>query len=175
MQIAMPARSQGPPTDEVYGEPIDLLFSLPTGHFHVQKGTLGQTVAQIKKFLNDRGVSAYNDTDLYFPGSTKPMLDPFSLNDFPQIVSSQNNSAIDIIVKVLFTEKFIFGLFVNKFPFFQSKRDAAVVAVEGAKPVANAIFAPGSRLGPSGQSSGGAVTKVNEKQNKKQGCSCAIS
>jgi hypothetical protein len=104
--IELPSREDMPaaqPTDEVYGAPIRLLIALPggdgSGQPHVLATTLGQTVAQVKKTLQDTLGLRYVEHDLYIRGTTKPMLDPFSLNDFPSLGGAAHGAA-DLALRV---------------------------------------------------------------------------
>eukprot|EP00162_Nutomonas_longa_P010488 comp19964_c0_seq1/m.38940 comp19964_c0_seq1/g.38940 ORF comp19964_c0_seq1/g.38940 comp19964_c0_seq1/m.38940 type:complete len:160 (+) comp19964_c0_seq1:120-599(+) len=90
MLMNLPARGdfEGPPTEEVYGAPVRLQLIMENGNVITHNATIGQTVAQIKKKLHDNGLVDYGSNDFYLPNAQKPLLDPFSLNDFPAIAAA---------------------------------------------------------------------------------------
>lgn len=61
---------------------LDIRFKLLDGEIHVVKCKLGETIFNIKKTLHDQFHVPF---DVVFLLNGSPMMDPLSLNDFPQL------------------------------------------------------------------------------------------
>eukprot|EP01102_Stenamoeba_stenopodia_P006605 TRINITY_DN1822_c0_g1_i1.p1 TRINITY_DN1822_c0_g1~~TRINITY_DN1822_c0_g1_i1.p1 ORF type:complete len:140 (-),score=45.76 TRINITY_DN1822_c0_g1_i1:228-647(-) len=68
-------------------EQIELTLRFPDGNVHHVKVTTGETIFNIKKRINDEGWAKYDDISLYL--NNQIMLDPLSLNDFPNLVKDK--------------------------------------------------------------------------------------
>lgn len=74
---------------------VELIFEFNNGH-ETQKrnASVGESVAQVKKFISDNFGIAYAKLTLQVEGKT--MIDPLSLNDFKSIVGKK-----EVVIKVL--------------------------------------------------------------------------
>jgi len=70
-------------TSDIF-EHLELTLRFPDGNVHHVKVTSGETIFNIKKRINDEGWAKYDDISLYL--NNQLMLDPLSLNDFPNLV-----------------------------------------------------------------------------------------
>jgi hypothetical protein len=76
-------------------QPIKLIIKLPTGSIKEFNCTTGDTVQIIKKRLEAEDSIPYKETVCYCAG--EPMLEPLSLNDFPNLDLS--NPVIEVKYK----------------------------------------------------------------------------
>ena len=80
-------------------EDIEILLKLPNGTEQKLNVKIGETVQQLKRYVDTDHSIPYEESVLFLNG--KAMLDPLSLNDFPTIVKSKS-ATIDVKVFLVY-------------------------------------------------------------------------